>query len=138
MQIECTIKVTGFGWKEYWADPWNKFDFILVCVSLVDISVSFLSSAFVKILRVLKAQKLLRLLRLSRMVKMLKSMRSIKKMISTLTKSIVALGQVSALLALCFFMFACAPLCSTTARLIFCMYVDLIVGYTNPTNKMFI
>lgn len=32
--IELTVKISHYGWKEYWNSHWNKFDFILVLISL--------------------------------------------------------------------------------------------------------
>eukprot|EP00658_Telonema_sp_P-2_P000961 TRINITY_DN1034_c0_g1_i2.p1 TRINITY_DN1034_c0_g1~~TRINITY_DN1034_c0_g1_i2.p1 ORF type:complete len:393 (-),score=97.19 TRINITY_DN1034_c0_g1_i2:81-1259(-) len=37
---EAGIKIAGFGWKEYWRSDWNKFDFLLVILSLVDMVVT--------------------------------------------------------------------------------------------------
>lgn len=67
-QVELLLKVVGLGWKEYWASGWNKVDFCLVLLSIVDLAFSYLQSSFLRIVKVLKAQKLLRLLRMTRMV----------------------------------------------------------------------
>jgi voltage-gated sodium channel len=31
---ECVIKIIGFGVQKYWDDDWNKFDFIMVLISV--------------------------------------------------------------------------------------------------------
>lgn len=62
------MKVIGLGWKEYWASGWNKLDYVLVSLSIIDLAFSYLQSSFLRILKVLRAQKLLRLLRMTRMV----------------------------------------------------------------------
>lgn len=54
------IKVAGIGWREYWANGWNKLDFFLVCLSIVDLAFSYLQSSFLRIIKVLKAQKMLK------------------------------------------------------------------------------
>lgn len=54
------IKVAGIGWREYWTSGWNKLDFSLVCLSIVDLAFSYLQSSFLRIIKVLKAQKLLK------------------------------------------------------------------------------
>lgn len=33
--IEMVIKITAYGWKYYWYVNWNKFDFIIVMLSLI-------------------------------------------------------------------------------------------------------
>lgn len=35
--FEAAIKVTGLGWRNYWHNGWNKFDFFLVAMAIVDI-----------------------------------------------------------------------------------------------------
>ena len=106
LQAEAVLKICGFGWSNYWAGGWHKFDFVLVIISLIDIASSFSNSPFGKVLDAFKAQKLLRLSRLTRVLKMLKSMRSTMKLITTVFRSVASLVQVSSLLFLCFFMFA--------------------------------
>lgn len=59
-QAEMVIKISGVGWREYWANGWNKLDFFLVCLSIVDLAFSYLQSSFLRIIKVLKAQKLLK------------------------------------------------------------------------------
>lgn len=60
VQAEMFIKVAGIGWREYWINGWNKLDFSLVCLSIVDLAFSYLQSSFLRIIKVLKAQKLLK------------------------------------------------------------------------------
>lgn len=37
---EAALKISGFGFAYYWRDDWNKFDFIIVILSLVGIDAS--------------------------------------------------------------------------------------------------
>ena len=67
--MELIVKVAGLGWKEYWSSGWNKLDFSLVMLSVVDIAFAYLESSVLRLVKVLKAQKLLRLLRVTRMVR---------------------------------------------------------------------
>lgn len=94
VQIELIIKVAGLGWKEYWSSSWNKLDFFLVLLSMVDIAFSYLESSVLRIIKVLKAQKLLRLLRMTRMAKALKTMRSMLQLLMAIKDSIGAILQV--------------------------------------------
>jgi Ion transport protein len=104
--MELAIKVTGLGWKEYWASGWNKLDFFLVTLSVVDIAFAYLESSVLRIVKVLKAQKLLRLLRMTRMAKALKTMKSMLHLLSAIRDSLGAILQVVALILVIFFMFA--------------------------------
>lgn len=49
--IEMILKLLGFGFKEYFKEMFNAFDFAIVIISLVDISLSYSKiSKFVEIL----------------------------------------------------------------------------------------
>lgn len=50
-------------------DKWNKLDFVLVLLSLLDLAVTFMHATFVRVLRVLRVQRLLRLVRVLRFVR---------------------------------------------------------------------
>lgn len=50
----------------YFKDPWNRFDFFLVVVGVLDVALSFLHSGFMRILRIFRLQRLLRVMRLVR------------------------------------------------------------------------
>lgn len=63
--VEAAVKINTFGWRGYWSDGWNKFDFILVlCAlpSLVNIfSDTGLSTNILLSLRAFRAFKSFRL-----------------------------------------------------------------------------
>jgi hypothetical protein len=40
--VEMVLKLTAYGFKYYWYVNWNKFDFIVVILSLVAIDERFL------------------------------------------------------------------------------------------------
>lgn len=94
VQMEMVIKIAGLGWKEYWGSGWNKLDFSLVVLSVVDVAFSYLESSVLRIIKVLKAQKLLRLLRMTRMAKALKTMRSMLQLLVAIKESMGAILQV--------------------------------------------
>ena len=79
--MEMLLKITAFGAKNYWRDPWNKFDVVVVFASLVMVAVDgFMGIAVVpetytdmvgnymnfdpKTLRVMRVVKLVRVVRL--------------------------------------------------------------------------
>ena len=42
--IEAAIKITGLGWRNYWRSGWNKFDFFLIAMAIVDIGFTAIAS----------------------------------------------------------------------------------------------
>lgn len=42
--IEAAIKITGLGWRSYWRSGWNKFDFFLIIMAIVDIGFTIIAS----------------------------------------------------------------------------------------------
>lgn len=42
--FEAVINVTGLGWRKYWHNSWNKFDFFLVAMAIVDIGFTQIAS----------------------------------------------------------------------------------------------
>eukprot|EP00878_Enallax_costatus_P046677 GHUV01056932.1.p1 GENE.GHUV01056932.1~~GHUV01056932.1.p1 ORF type:complete len:116 (+),score=31.55 GHUV01056932.1:415-762(+) len=38
--VELMLKVGGLGWTNYWKNNWNKFDFVLVLSSVVDMAIA--------------------------------------------------------------------------------------------------
>ena len=106
VQVEFLVKVIAFGWQEYWADPWNQFDFFNVIAATMDIAALFLEASFVRLFKLLRARKMFRLLRITRMVKILKVMRGISHLVTAVYKSVGAMAQVAALLLLVVFVYA--------------------------------
>ena len=41
---EAAIKITGLGWGNYWRSGWNKFDFFLILMAIVDIGFTAIAS----------------------------------------------------------------------------------------------
>ena len=94
VQVEFLLKVIGFGWIEYWSDPWNRFDFFNVLSAILDVAAILLESSFVSVFKVVRARKLFRVLRITRTVKMLKVMQGISHLVTAVYKSLGAMAQV--------------------------------------------
>lgn len=64
---EAIVKIRTFGWKEYWSDGWNKFDFIITLIALPSlinlISESNIATNILLSLRTLRVFKSFRLLK---------------------------------------------------------------------------
>ncbi|CAD7702748.1 unnamed protein product [Ostreobium quekettii] len=104
--LEAAIKIVGFGWKSYIKSGWNKFDFLLVVTSAMDIAFAYLSMGFASTLRLLRIQKVLRLMRISRMFKLMKGFDGVRSLLETLIMSLPAFWNVGLLLVLAFFIYA--------------------------------
>lgn len=66
--FEMFIKISHFGWKAYIADSWNKFDFILVIISLpalltLFVEINQFDMSFLMVFRLMRAFKFFRLIR---------------------------------------------------------------------------
>lgn len=97
--FEFTVKLAGFGFKEYFADPWNTFDFVIVIGSFLDIAMAnLLEGGGASI-------SMLRLFRALRLVKLLAKGESIRQLLYTFIKSFQALPYVALLIALVFFIY---------------------------------
>ena len=101
--MEFIIKVIALNYKYFW-DAWNRFDFLLVLISVVDVFLLFLTSEGVPfnpgVLRVFRVFRVLRILRLIRKAK------KARVLIETLWYSLPSLGNIFAFLLLLFFMYA--------------------------------
>ena len=49
--MECLMKVIALSWSGYMRSGWNKFDLVLVISSLLDLSMSFMTAGFLRVLR---------------------------------------------------------------------------------------
>ncbi|CAG9463932.1 unnamed protein product [Pedinophyceae sp. YPF-701] len=95
--LEALFKIGALGFMFYIRNPWNRFDFIIVCTTLFDTFFSFLGLSFVRTMRVL---------RLTRMLRLIRRVRGLNEMFYTLYLSLPAFGNVGAFLLLLFFMYA--------------------------------
>ncbi|KAF5404516.1 hypothetical protein PHET_02097 [Paragonimus heterotremus] len=99
--VEFVLKLTAFGFKNYFSDGWNVFDFIIVVGSFVDINMSHLAanSKFISI-------NFFRLFRVMRLAKLLNRGEGIRTLLWTFVKSFQALPYVALLITMLFFIYA--------------------------------
>lgn len=98
--LECVLKLLAFFPKNYFMDPWNIFDFIIVVGSIADIIIGEMSTD--------KSIKFnfFRLFRALRLVKLLSKGAGIRTLLWTFIKSFQALPYVGLLILLLFFIYA--------------------------------
>jgi Ion transport protein len=99
--IEALLKIGGLGTEQYFDDSWNRFDFFLVCVSIVNFSITMSGAAALGF-----DPKVLRAFRLFRMFRLLEHYEGLRRLVSTLINSLPSLGNIGSLLGLLFFIFA--------------------------------
>ncbi|GEL07727.1 ion transporter [Salisediminibacterium halotolerans] len=90
--IELLIKMTGFGIRGYFRDPWNHFDFSIVALSLI-----FYNTPLVSVLR---------LVRVLRLIRLIPAIPALKRIIDSLMRSIPALTGILGLSTLIFSIYA--------------------------------
>lgn len=94
--IEILIKVIAHGPRplDFFRDPWNVFDFVIVVLCLVPSTGSF--------------GAVLRLARVLRLLRLVTALPKLQLLVGALLKSLSAMGYVSMLLSLLFYIYAVA------------------------------
>ena len=104
--IECIIKLLGYGFRPYFHSGWNKFDFFVVCSSIVDIAMTNVEGFDASFLKSFQIIRVLRVLRITRVLRLIKSLKGLEKLIQTLSWSLTALANVLLLMLIFFCIFA--------------------------------
>ena len=94
--IEALLKIAAYGrlpWR-YFADGWNVFDFLIIVICLLPVG-----GPFAAVLRLARALRLLRLV---------SALPQLQLLVGALLKSLSAMGYVSLLLGLLFYIYAVA------------------------------
>ena len=97
--LEMVLKHCALGCGGYWSDAFNRFDGVIVTISLVDIVAEFYWSELI----VFRAFRLFRVFRIFRLVRVWVSLR---ELLAALYNSLVQLFYLMILLALFIFIFA--------------------------------
>ncbi|MEL7222490.1 MAG: ion transporter [Bacteroidota bacterium] len=66
--VEAIVKIVTYGWKDYWSNSWNRFDFIIVIGSLPSLLTGIFPVPDTSLLIVLRLFRLLRLVRFLRFI----------------------------------------------------------------------
>jgi hypothetical protein len=95
---EALLKLIGLGFKYYFLDTWNRFDFIIVCLSILAMNENlfpFKVTAF-------------RIIRVARLLRMVKSSKGLKNLLKALWLSLKNIVNVAMILFLVMFTFSVA------------------------------
>ena len=99
--LEMSLKITAYGFKYYWYVNWNKFDFIIVMMSLIAMDEELLAKLNFN-------PTALRIIRVSRLLRMVKTSEGLRTLLKTLFMSLGNILNTAALLMLIFFTFSVA------------------------------
>ena len=105
--VEMSLKIFAFGWRGYFRDAWNRFDFVVVMGSLIDILISdilqvdAISGAVFRLFRVGRV-----LGRVARMFRVAKNVKALNQIYQTLIESLPALFYMAILVLLIMFIYA--------------------------------
>jgi len=100
--LEAVLKIFALSFSQYAQNPWNRFDFVVVIGSILDIIFSSLQGFDLGSL----LGKVFRIARVLRVIRLAKNITGLRRLIVTLVASIPALINVGALLLLLFFIYA--------------------------------
>lgn len=82
----CKIKV--LGWKDYWSETWNRFDFIITAIALPSLLAPFgVGISEVSVILVLRALRVLRVFKSIRVVRFLPDIEKILAGVKRAVKS---------------------------------------------------
>nr|AEJ87268.1 voltage operated calcium channel Cav1B [Dugesia japonica] len=106
--VEFVLKLAAFGFKNYFSDAWNVFDFIIVLGSFIDIIYDHVNVTSNSPHRgdKLISINFFRLFRVMRLVKLLSRGEGIRTLLWTFVKSFQALPYVALLIVMLFFIYA--------------------------------
>jgi len=105
--VEMVIKLIGLGFYQYIRDDWNKLDAFVVIISVISFIVNQTMASVTDINpSIIRTVRALRVIRVFRLLKG-KIGRGVLALLETLVQSLPALANVSALLMLVLFIYAC-------------------------------
>ena len=98
--IEVIVKIREFGWKDYWADNWNRFDFIITVLAVPSVINLFIEGAIPT--NALLAFRVLRIFKVFRLFRFIPNISQILKGIKLAMKAsfVVTIGVAVLLLVL--------------------------------------
>jgi len=104
--VEAILKIIAYGWS-YFGTAWNKFDFFVVCSSLLDIVMDQMDAEDMQTLAVgPQLAKILRVLRVTRVLRLAGKNEGLQALMQTITMSVGSLANVFLLLVLVLFIFS--------------------------------
>lgn len=106
--FECLLKIIDMGFISYIKDGWNRLDFVIVFLSLLDIFIEYvLGGSSNKLIRLgPQIIRIFRIVRVVRVLQLIKRLKSLKKILESLIISLPDILNVAILLFLFYFIYA--------------------------------
>jgi len=105
--VEALIKIIGLGPYSYFHNGWNRFDFFVVVLSILDLVLTYSPTSNLVILRKgPQLLKIIKVIRVSRIIRAFKVIRSLEEIVILAKHSLPAILNVFGLLLLIFFIYA--------------------------------
>ena len=106
--LECLFKIIDMGFMTYLKDGWNRLDFVVVFLSLLDIFIEYaLGGSSNKLIRLgPQIIRIFRIVRVVRVLQLIKRLKSLKKILESLIISLPDILNVAILLFLFYFIYA--------------------------------
>ena len=106
---EAIIRITAFGFKEYFKEGWNIFDFIVVIGSIISIFISLalsLTTGNQQSVPIKGAVTIIRTFRIMRVVRLIRRAKSLQLIFNTFVITLPALMNIGALLLLLLYLYS--------------------------------
>ena len=106
--LEAIIKISGFGWKQYIGDWWNRFDFLIVILTVATYAIQWSNDSTDGGALPIDPTigRLLRLFRGIRVLRMVKSAKGLRIILRTFIVSIPSMLNIGLMVFMAYFMFA--------------------------------
>eukprot|EP00392_Amoebophrya_sp_AT5.2_P013550 g13677.t1 len=95
---EMILKIIAFSWPGYWQDDWNKFDFFLIMMAILDTWVMAIVGGGGGGLKIFSVLRVLRAFRLVRLVKLLRQFKELYLLVNGMVEACKTLVWVACLL----------------------------------------
>jgi hypothetical protein len=97
--LEIILKIIAYGFKYFWGQIWNKFDSLIVFLSIIGFFETYLNEVGIDV-------TILKIIRVTRLIRILKINRDLRKLLKSLMMSLRNILNVFVLLILVWFVFS--------------------------------
>jgi voltage-dependent calcium channel L type alpha-1D len=99
--LEALLKLLAYYPAGYFAEPWNRFDFLIVCGTNAGLAVKWITDADVG-----SVATIVRSFRIGRVLRLVKGAKGLRQLFNTLMLTLPSLSNIGSLLVLLLFIYA--------------------------------
>ena len=104
--IECFLKLLAYGIRPYFLISWNKFDFFIIIISIIEWIVARIDGIDAAFLKSFQVIRFLKVLRVTRVIRLIRAFNALKTYIQTVQYSFSALINILSLMMVIYFIVA--------------------------------